>query len=92
MLAPSCEHCGCALETAVARDESSAGSAATWSLPPSALPVLRALGVVVALLGLYAAAKVGYHAAGASGGMVAFGVGGFLLLPFVPQQVGGAPR
>jgi hypothetical protein len=49
--------------------------------------------VLVALLSLYAAAKVGYDSAGASGAMIAFGVGGFLLLPFVPERVGaGATR
>ena len=88
MLSPSCERCGCALDASPAAPEPGS-SALGWTLPPRAAVALRALGLLVAALGLYAAAKVGYQAGGPSGGMIAFGVGGFLLLPFVPQRVGG---
>jgi hypothetical protein len=48
---------------------------------------LRALGVLCCVLTLYAAGKLGYEAGGASGALIAFGAGGFLLLPFVPERV-----
>ena len=36
---------------------------------------------------LFAATRVGYSAAGPSGGLIAFGMGCFLLVPFVPQRL-----
>src|SRR5690348_8734546 len=84
MLAPSCEHCGCALESvpavATARPER-VGS----SLPPLATFVLVRLAIVLALLTLYAAARLGYDAGGAPGAVTGIGLAGFLLLPCVPK-------
>jgi hypothetical protein len=88
MLSPSCERCGCALDAAAVVPEA-ASSTLGWTIAPRAAAALSRLWLLVGALGLYAAAKVGYHAGGPSGGMIAFGVGGFLLLPFVPQRVGG---
>ena len=85
MLAPSCVQCGCALDAKVAPVTRAAGPA--WSLPPLAALVLRRAGILFALLGLYAAAKLGYDAAGPSGALTAFGAGGFLLVPFVPERL-----
>jgi hypothetical protein len=87
MLAPACTSCGCALDAVAVSSCGSAGSGASWVLPPAALLGLRVLGVVVAVLGLFAAARLGWRSAGPSGGLVAFGVGGFLLLPFVPERI-----
>ena len=85
MLAPSCDQCGCALDARPA--PRTRPVAAPWSLPPLAALALKRAGVLVAALGLYAAAKLGYDAAGPSGALIAFGVGGFLLLPFVPERI-----
>jgi hypothetical protein len=86
MLAPACVACGCALDAmAVAPDR--AGEAVAWALPVAAVLALRVMGVFLGLLGLYAAARLGWRQAGPSGGLIAFGVGGFLLLPFVPERV-----
>jgi hypothetical protein len=86
MLAPACPDCGCALDArAVGAGEGAGGVA--LALPLAALAALRRAGIALSLLMLYAAAKLGYSAAGPSGAMVAFGVGGFLLLPFVPQRL-----
>jgi hypothetical protein len=85
MLAPSCTQCGCALDAKAA--PSARAVAPAWSLPPLAALMLRRAGILVAVLGLYAAAKLGYDAAGASGALIAFGVGGFLLVPFVPERI-----
>jgi hypothetical protein len=52
--------------------------------------LLRVVGVLMAMLALYAATKVGYDTAGASGALMAFGMGAFLLVPFVPQRLGAA--
>jgi hypothetical protein len=86
MLSPCCERCGCALDaTMVARDAEFARAA--FRLPAGALLALRLLGGVLAVLMLYASAKVGHELAGGAGALIAFGVGGFLLLPFVPERV-----
>src|SRR4051794_17020026 len=76
MLVPACGGCGCALD-AVAVD-AGAVAAPGWTLPVAWVIALQVLGVLVCLLGLYAAARLGWRAAGPSGGLVAFGVGGFL--------------
>jgi hypothetical protein len=87
MLSPSCERCGCPLDaTAVARDARPV-PATTVAIAPSMIAALRALGVLCCVLMLYAAGKLGYEAGGASGALIAFGAGGFLLLPFVPERV-----
>jgi hypothetical protein len=90
MLAPSCEHCGCAL------DARAVGHAATpvarRALPAAWTLALRCLGVLMAVLVLYAATKVGYDSAGPSGALIAFGMGGFLLVPFVPERLAGRGR
>jgi hypothetical protein len=88
MLSPSCERCGCALDATAAAAEAPPVREA-WAVPPGALRCLRALGVLCCVLTLFAGARLGYRLAGASGGLIAFGVAGFLLLPFVPQRVGG---
>lgn len=86
MLSPSCERCGCALDaTAVSADLVTAPAA--FRLPPAAVLALRLLGALLAVLMLYASAKVGHELAGGSGTLIAFGAGGFLLLPFVPERV-----
>jgi hypothetical protein len=90
MLAPACERCGCALDAHLAADLEREPVAA-FSLPRAWMRLARAVTVVFAVLALYAATKVGYGAAGFSGALVAFGMGGFLLVPFVPQRL-GAPR
>jgi hypothetical protein len=86
MLAPSCERCGCALDASVAT--ASPVAVPPFSLPPIAAIGLKRLGVLVGALALYAAAKLGYEAAGPSGALIAFGAGGYLMLPFVPERVG----
>ena len=85
MLSPSCEGCGCALEARVMAAPVIA--APGLALPPVAVVALRRIGVLLCALMLYAAAKVGFNVAGASGALIAFGVGGFLLLPFVPERI-----
>ena len=85
MLAPACGGCGCALDAVAVRP--GAVPSEGWKLPFAGVIALRVLGVLVCLLGLYAAARLGWREAGPSGGLVAFGVGGFLLLPFVPERV-----
>jgi hypothetical protein len=86
MLSPACERCGCALDARPGVDARPVVQG--WTPPVLALAALRHVGVLLGALALYAAAKLGYHAAGPSGAMIAFGVGGFLMLPFVPEQVG----
>lgn len=56
-------------------------------MPARWMRALRRLGVCVALLALYAGTKAGYDAAGGSGALIAFGMGCFLLVPFVPQRL-----
>jgi hypothetical protein len=85
MLAPACESCGCALDAHVKRRSTAAGTGFDLGQPWTR--ALRMLGVVVAVLALYAATKVGYDRGGASGGLIAFGMGCFLLVPFVPQRL-----
>jgi hypothetical protein len=86
MLSPACGGCGCALSSSVAVDPAPVRPR-TFVVPAAALAAVKPLCVLLALLVLYAAAKVGWHAAGPSGGLIAFGAGGFLLLPFVPQRL-----
>jgi hypothetical protein len=85
MLSPSCAGCGCALDARPARP--SLGPAAGFEMAARWTTGLRLFGVAVALLALFAATRVGYDAAGASGGLIAFGMGCFLLVPFVPQRL-----
>jgi hypothetical protein len=85
MLAPSCERCGCALDASAATASPTALPA--FSLPPIAAFGLKRLGVLLGALALYAAAKLGYEAAGPSGALIAFGAGGYLMLPFVPERI-----
>jgi hypothetical protein len=100
MLSPSCAGCGCALDAVASTRVGHHGGGGSEQhaspllvvLPAAALPVLRRMGVLLGALMLYAAAKVGYDSAGASGAMIAFGAGGFLLLPFVPERVGAGAR
>jgi hypothetical protein len=87
MLSPNCERCGCALDAVAVPGGGSLGRVAAVALPRWAARALRFAGALLGALVLYAAAKTGYDLAGASGGMIAFGAGGFLLLPFVPEQL-----
>jgi hypothetical protein len=89
MLSPSCERCGCALDATVAPSDAPYVTR-NVTVPPGLFPALRALGVLCCALTLYAAARLGYRYWGPSGAMTAFGIAGFLLLPFVPQRVGAA--
>jgi hypothetical protein len=85
MLAPSCSHCGCALDARVAGPVAAAPALAAF--PALWTRAGRAFGVLIALLALYAATKAGYGSAGGAGALIAFGVGCFLLVPFVPQRL-----
>jgi hypothetical protein len=91
MLTPSCARCGCALDARAAGGGGAALLRPAWAPAPRAMRVLRAVGLLLGALALYAAASLGFHSGGPAGAMVAFGVGGFLLLPFVPERVGTAP-
>jgi hypothetical protein len=90
MLSPRCERCGCALDALVV--EAGCGAVVARALSSRWMLVLRVAGVLMAMLALYAGTKVGYDAAGASGALMAFGIGGFLLVPFVPQRLGASRR
>jgi hypothetical protein len=85
MLSPACAGCGCALDARPARP--SVGAVGGFEMAARWTSALRVLGVAVALLALFAATRVGYDEAGASGGLIAFGMGCFLLVPFVPQRL-----
>jgi hypothetical protein len=87
MLAPACERCGCALDAQAVT--TAAPVADAMALPPFAVFALTRFMILLGLLTLYAAGEVGYRAGGVSGAMIAFGVGGFLMLPFVPERLGG---
>ena len=86
MLEPNCDHCGCVLDSmpaapAAARERRAA------TLPPLATFVLVRLAIVLALLTLYAAARLGYDAGGSPGAITGVGLAGFLLLPCVPKRI-----
>ena len=87
MLAPSCERCGCVLDSVPAAPAASAERRAA-PLPPFATFVLVRVAIVLALLTLYAAGRLGYDAGGAPGAVIGVGLAGFLLLPCVPKRVG----
>ena len=87
MLLPNCERCGCALDAVAVPGGPSLIGVAPFALPAPAAVALRLAGALLGALVMYAAAKTGYDLAGLSGGMVAFGAGGFLLLPFVPERL-----
>jgi hypothetical protein len=91
MLSPACERCGCALDARLAAAATEPRAAALL-LPPSVVLLLRALAVLLGALALWAGASLGFHAAGAAGAMTAFGAGGFLVLPFVPERLGAGRR
>src|SRR3954454_25233403 len=86
MLTPKCEHCGCALESAAATAPASPQRPQS-SLPPLTTFVLIRLAIVLALLTLYAAARLGYDAGGAPGAITGVGLAGFVLLPCVPKRI-----
>jgi hypothetical protein len=86
MLVPSCERCGCALDASAAPAATPA-MAAPATLPPFARLAVRIAAPLLCVLTLYAAGKLGYDAAGASGALIAFGAAGYLLLPFVPERI-----
>jgi hypothetical protein len=88
MLAPACERCGCALDAGPSARAGTGAEGGSFALPARWMRALRWLGACVALLALYAASKAGYDAGGPSGALIAFGMGGFLLVPFVPQRLG----
>jgi hypothetical protein len=91
MLSPSCVHCGCALDATAAPHDVTPVRAAL-SVPPRVRLALRALGALCCALVLFAGARLGYRLAGPSGALIAFGVAGFLLLPFVPERLGAPGR
>jgi len=86
MLSPCCDRCGCALD-ALATASGAGAPVEPFRLSAHSLLALRMAGVLSALLGFYAAAKVGYESAGPSGALIAFGIMGFVMLPFVPERV-----
>lgn len=88
MLSPSCDRCGCRLDARVV-DSAVAPAGQAFPMPSWGAALVRRLLVVLAALALYAASDLGYQAAGPAGAMIAFGVGGFLLLPFVPERLEG---
>lgn len=93
MLSPSCERCGCALDARRAGVPEVAAIA--WDAGPTGgllVRALRGLGACAGALALYAAAKLGVGFAGLAGGIVAVGMGGFLMLPFVPERLAARPR
>jgi hypothetical protein len=85
MLAPHCDHCGCALESVPVVASGPAQPPPT-TLPPLATFVLVRFAIVLAILTLYAAARLGYDAGGAPGAVTGVGLAGFLLLPCVPKR------
>jgi hypothetical protein len=86
MLSPACDRCGCRLDARLV-DTAAVTAAPTFVIPPWGPALARRLLVVLGALALYAASNLGYQAAGAAGAMIAFGVGGFLMLPFVPERL-----
>jgi hypothetical protein len=88
MLDPACPMCGCKLDAVAPADvRRPAGEHADAALPSLRTPALRIVTAVFALLLLCTAARLGFVQAGTSGGLVALGVAGFLLLPFVPDRI-----
>ena len=86
MLAPSCEHCGCALD-ALPAGAAVRSAAPAFSLPPLARFLLTRGAIVLGVLTLFAAGRLGYDAAGPSGALIGAGLGGFLLLPCLPERI-----
>src|SRR3954447_22533233 len=86
MLAPTCDRRGCALES-VPAVASGPAEQPPATLPPLAAFVLVRFALVLALLTLYGAARLGYDAGGAPGAITGVGLAGFLLLPCVPKRV-----
>jgi hypothetical protein len=86
MLEPNCERCGCVLDSAPAASAPAPERRAT-ALPPNAAFVLVRVAIVLAILTLYAAARIGYDAGGAPGAITGVGLAGFLLLPCVPKRL-----
>jgi hypothetical protein len=89
MLSPSCERCGCALDASAV---AAAAPVLERAMPARVVLLLRALGVILGALALYAATKVGLDSAGPSGALIAFGMGGFLAVPFLPARLSTAGR
>lgn len=87
MLEPQCPECGCALDARRAAAPARP-VAAPFSLPPLTMLLLTRGALLLVVLALYAAAKLGYDNAGVSGALVAVGAAGFLLLPCVPGRIG----
>jgi hypothetical protein len=86
MLSPSCERCGCRLDARGAEVAPVADVEMPWTRP-WVVTLLRWPAVLLGALALYAAARLGHHLGGAAGAMIAFGAGGFLMLPFVPERL-----
>ncbi len=86
MLSPSCDLCGCALD-AVLASEVAAAPLPAFLMSRRAELAVRWGAAFSALVAFCAAAKLGYDGAGASGALTAFGICGFVLLPFVPERV-----
>ena len=86
MLAPSCDHCGCVLESVPVAPATSPERLPS-ALPPRVTFILIRLAIVLALLTVYAAARLGYDAGGAPGAITGVGLAGFLLLPCVPKRI-----
>jgi ribosomal protein L37AE/L43A len=86
MLAPSCEHCGCALD-ALPAGAAVRSEAPAFSLPPLARFLLTRGAIGLGVLTLFAAGRLGYDAAGPSGALIGAGLGGFLLLPCLPERI-----
>ena len=83
-LPPGCPTCGCAVDS-LPRAEFDAADPA----PPArrATPrAVRALGVLLAVAFLCAAARGGHQLAGAFGAAIAVGFAAYALLPFIPRS------
>lgn len=86
MLSHHCDGCGCVLESRAMVVHAPASELGV-ELPRAVRAAVVPLGLLLGLLMLFAAGRLGYEAAGAAGCMVAAGAAGYLLLPFVPERL-----
>ena len=86
VLPPGCPACGCAVDSMTRAEFDAAVPAppARRATPRS----VRALGVLLAVAFLCAAARGGYQLGGVNGAITAVGFAGYALLPFMPRSIG----
>jgi hypothetical protein len=93
LLPAGCPDCGCPVDSLPRREADRRALAAADAAPPPRLRVHRGVRLVLvafALLFVVTAARVGYGVLDSEGAIIAVGMAGFLLLPFVPERVGAA--